>query len=636
MKSRLLINKFRRPVAAFFHDFIMTLISWMGAFWLRFNLGEIPEEYYQTAIQYLPLVIVIQTILFIYFGLYRGVWRFASLPDLIRILKAVLVGACIIAVMMFLLTRSAYIPRSVYPLYAGLLMVMLGGSRLTYRWLRDRHVYFGGGKRVLIVGAGSAGEMLVRDMLRDPIREYNPVVFVDDNKEKFGSEIHGVRVRGACIEIPKIARDYDIEIIMIAMPSANTHQMQKAVKYCEKSGLPVRTTPRLQDLMTGRVGIQSLHELDIEDLLGREPITLDWQAIHNGLDGKTIAITGGGGSIGSELCRQILRLNPKKLIVIDNSEFNLYQTEKELNTSDSKIETQFYLTSVIDEVAIDHIFSLEKPEVVFHAAAYKHVPILENRIREAVKNNVLGTRVVAQAADRHKCSEFVLISTDKAVNPTNVMGGSKRIAEIYCQNLNGVSETRYITVRFGNVLDSAGSVVPLFRSQIESGGPVTVTHPDIERYFMTIPEACQLIMQAACMGKGGEIYVLDMGEPIKIQFLAEQMIHIAGKQPGEDIEIIYSGLRPGEKLFEELFHESELLSGTTHKKILLARHRKVDWNYLNEKIDKMSESCSKYDESGLKDLLKDLVPEYKEQEFKSDTSGKVVPFAKSQLDSDAS
>jgi FlaA1/EpsC-like NDP-sugar epimerase len=365
----------------------------------------------------------------------------------------------------------------------------------------------------------------------------------------------------------------------------------------------------MQDLIAGRVSINSLRQISIEDLLGRDPVTLDRKAIRKELAGRCVLISGGGGSIGTELCRQVAKLKPARLVLLENCEFNLFRIENELRARFPDIELQPLLGDVSDPATVEHVYATHKPDITYHAAAYKHVPMLESQVREAIQNNVCGTKVMALAADRHDCSTFVLISTDKAVNPANVMGASKRIAEIFCQNLSQRSNTRFITVRFGNVLGSDGSVVPLFRAQIEAGGPVTVTHPEMMRYFMTIPEACQLIMQAETMGSGSEIYVLDMGEPVSITYLAEQMIRLSGNEPGKDIEIVYTGLRPGEKLFEELFHEKEQLTGTQHEKIFLARHRKIDRELLDKTLAEMEAASVNYDEKGLLKGIATLVPE---------------------------
>ena len=463
---------------------------------------------------------------------------------------------------------------------------------------------------MLIVGAGKAGEMLVRDLLRSRDELYEPVGFVDDSIRKQGREIHGVRVIGACDEMIDFAERLDVDLIVLALPSANSRQMRRLVGLCEKTGVPFRTLPPIDSLMSGQVTLNQLREVSIDDLLGREPVALDWQAIESELRGKKVLVTGAGGSIGSELCRQIARLQPAHLILLDSGEFNLYSIEMELAKKFPRLRISRCLNDVVDRPAIEKVFAESRPEIVFHAAAYKHVPMLEDQVREAARNNVLGTRTMAEVADSFGCAAFVMISTDKAVNPANVMGTSKRAAEIFCQNLNKRSQTRFVTVRFGNVLGSAGSVVPLFQQQIESGGPVTVTHREITRYFMTIPEACQLILQASVMGDGGEIFVLDMGEPIKIAYLAEQMIRLSGKVPGEDIDIAYTGLRPGEKLYEELFHEKEALQSTHHEKILLARHREFDWQRLTEILDGMVIACNSCNETNIRGLLSELVPEW--------------------------
>ncbi|TFH40296.1 MAG: polysaccharide biosynthesis protein [Lysobacterales bacterium] len=606
-----LFDRLRSRVSALIHDLVMIPVAWFAAYLLRFNLEPIPDVYLVQALAVLPFIVVLQGASFWYFGLYRGVWRFASVPDLIRILKAIAAGVLVSAAAIFLLTRMQNMPRSIFPLYGLILILLLGGPRMIYRWLKERQLYAGAGKRALIVGAGRAGEMLVRDILRDQGYGYQPTGFVDDAARKLGMDVHGVRVLGNCDDIPAVCTKYGIDLILIAIPSADSKEMRRIVAGCEKASVPMRTLPRFQDLVVGRSVVNELREIFIEDLLGREPVSLNWEQIRGGIQGKTIVVTGGGGSIGAELCRQIARLGPGALVIFDNSEFNLYSIEMEIGNSHPSVTLHAELGDMCDIPAIRRVFAEHRPHIVFHAAAYKHVPMLEANAREALRNNVLGTRNVALAANEHRCDAFVLISTDKAVNPSNVMGASKRVAELFCQNMGRKgAATRFITVRFGNVLDSAGSVVPLFRKQIAAGGPVTVTHPEVRRYFMTIPESCQLIMEAAAVGTGGEVFVLDMGEPIKISYLAEQMVRLAGKSPGTDVEITYTGLRPGEKLFEELFHPGEALAQTPHEKILLARFREVDWVSFESALDKLEEACQAYDEPAVRALLKGLVPEY--------------------------
>ena len=604
-----LYGRLRSPVVAFIHDLLIVPVAWFAAYWLRFNFATIPDQYLKTAWLWLPLLLVAQGGTFVYFGLYRGDWRFASMPDLLRIIKAVTVGTLVCLVVIFLSTRLNNIPRSVFPAYWLLLIVGLGTPRFFYRWIKDHKLYLGQGKRVLIVGAGRAGEMLARDLLRDPQRTLEPVGFVDDMKRKRGAEIHGIRVIGSCRQIPKLVKKLEVDIVLLAIPSARSPQVRRIVEYCENARIPFRSIPCMQDLIAGRVSINNLREVSIEDLLGRDPVRLDREAIRHELSGRCVLISGGGGSIGTELCRQVAKLAPSKLVLLENCEYNLFRIEYELRQTFPDIELHPVLGDVADAVAVEHLYSTHKPDIIYHAAAYKHVPMLEAQVREAIQNNVCGTKIMALAADRHRCDTFVLISTDKAVNPANVMGASKRIAEIFCQNLSQRSATRFITIRFGNVLGSDGSVVPLFRQQIESGGPVTVTHPDMMRYFMTIPEACQLILQAESMGKGSEIYVLDMGEPVSITYLAEQMIQLSGNEPGKDIEIVYTGLRPGEKLYEELFHEKEQLTGTQHEKIFLAKHRQIEWELLDRTINDMETACASYDEKSLLKGIAILVPE---------------------------
>ena len=600
-----LLERLRNRASAFIHDLLMIPVAWMGAYWFRFNLEAIPPEFLALTLQTVPVVVAIQAVLFWQFGLYRGIWRFASMPDLTRIIKSVVFGTVLVAAALFLATRMEGIPRSVFPIYALLLVGLLGGPRFAYRWWKDRRLYQKEGTKALVVGAGPAGEMLVRDLLRNANREYEPWAFVDDDPKKRGQDIHGVRVVGPIEDIIKMAEDVDV--ILIAVPSATSQQMRRIVGLCEQTGLPFRTLPKLGDFVSGRVTVQALRQVNIDDLLGREAVVLDKEVLSRSSRGKTILVTGGGGSIGSELCRQIARLGPAQLIILDHSEFNLYSIDLELRAAFPALRVVPILGDVGDEVAVDALLRQQRPNIVFHAAAYKHVPMLEGQVRSAVMNNVLATRKLARLASQHECESFILISSDKAVNPGNVMGATKHIAELYCQGLNERSETQFVTVRFGNVLGSAGSVIPLFQKQIAGGGPVTVTDPDVTRYFMTIAEAAQLILQATSVGKGGEIFVLDMGEPINISYLAEQLILLSGKKPGEDIEIVYTGLRPGEKPYEELFHQSEELIETAHPKTLLARSRKVDLTALDSMFDRLANAAGSNDEPEMRRLIEELV-----------------------------
>ena len=605
------ILRLRARGGAVAHDLLVVPIAWLGAFWLQFELGSIPAEFFGQALRLLPVVVVVQGAVLLYFGLYRGVWRFASLPDLARILQAAVVGASLCASAAFLMTRLAYVPRPTFVLFALLLVFLLSGSRLTYRWWQDRRPDFTPLKAVLVVGAGRAGETLVRSLLRDPSNGYRPVGFVDDDPEKKGREVRGVRVLGYCRQISGIASDTGAEAIAIAIPSVSTAQLRRIVEFCEGTNLPVRMISNLRGLGENHAAPGALREVVIEDLLDRGPAQLDWPMLRNELTGRTILVTGGGGSIGSELCRQLARLDPARLVIADISEFNLYQAHLTLREAYPDLAFAAVLADVCDPAAMNRIFERHVPDAVFHAAAYKQVPVLEEHLREAVRVNTLGTRTVADAASAHGTGLFVLVSSDKAVNPTNAMGASKRLAEMICLAQSGASPmTRFISVRFGNVLDSAGSVVPLFRGQIERGGPVTVTHPEMQRYFMTIPEACQLVMAAAALGKGGEIFVLDMGEPMRILYLAERMIHLAGKRPYQDVAIEVIGLRPGERLSEELFGFGETYGSTAQDKILLAKSRPVRPADLADGLAALREACDAFDEPALKRLLNGFFPGY--------------------------
>lgn len=594
------------------HDLIMVALAWLLAYLIRYNFA-LSGEQWPILWKSLAVVTLVQGLVSWRFGLYRGVWRFASIPDLWNIIRAVLLGALAAGLALFLVNRLENIPRTSLILYPLLAVFLLGAPRAMYRMWKDHSLNFhkaANRKRVLIIGAGRAGEMLARDMRRDD--DYFPVGFLDDSPLWLGAKVHGLPVLGAVDALATVAEEHAVDIVVIAIPSASTAQMRRVVEHCEQAGVPFRTLPRMSGLFSKQPTMREVREVAIEDLLGREQVLLDWRGISGALAGKTVLVTGAGGSIGSELCRQIARLGPGKLIAFERCEFNLYSIELELRHSFPELSLAAQLGDVTDQIAVDHVLQTHRPQMVFHAAAYKHVPLLQGQPREAVRNNVLGTRVMALAADKIGCETFVMISTDKAVRPTNVMGATKRAAELFCQALSRRSSMCLITVRFGNVLGSAGSVVPLFQKQIDAGGPVTVTHPEMTRYFMTIPEACQLIMQAGMMGKGGEIFVLEMGQPVKIAYLAEQMIRLSGRIPGKDIKIVFSGMRPGEKLYEELFYEQERLDKTGHDKILLAQSAPADWERLTRLLDAMEQACRGYDDEAQRRLLRDMVPEMSE------------------------
>jgi FlaA1/EpsC-like NDP-sugar epimerase len=602
------LKRLQSRTAAFTHDVLAIPVAWLLAYWLRFNLEAIPPPFSTAALTLLPALIAAQAGAYWLFGLYRGVWRFASIPDLVRIAKAVAVGTAIGATVIFVLTRMQNVPRSVVPLYALLLFCLLAGDRFLYRWFKDSRLGYYGDRRVLIAGCGEAGELLARDLLRQRPRQYQPVAFADDNPTKVGREIHGIRVAGRVDQIPELVRRLKVELILIAIPSLTSAEMRRVVGYCEAAGVSFRTLPRLDDLISGQVTVTALRDVAIEDLLGREPVTLDRERMRGRIEHQRVLVTGAGGSIGTELCRQIAKLNPGRLAIVDHSEFNLHAIGEELKETWPALVTRSYLASTAQRDAIEQVFAAERSQIVFHAAAYKHVPMLENQLTAAVRNNVLGTFNAAQAAHRHGCEAFVLISTDKAVYPANVMGATKRVAELVCQSLNHQSDTAFVTVRFGNVLNSAGSVVPIFRRQIARGGPLTVTHPDVSRYFMTIPEAAQLIVEAAALGQGGEIFILDMGEPVKIQYLAEQMIRLAGHRPHADIRIVHTGLRPGEKMAEELLYKDETLIATDNKKILLARGGNTDAGLVQRTVAELEALARQPDTQALIQVLERLVP----------------------------
>ncbi|HSE12911.1 MAG TPA: nucleoside-diphosphate sugar epimerase/dehydratase [Rudaea sp.] len=628
MRPRSLIAAIHPRLAVVLHDLGMVWLAWVAANWLRYSIEPNPPP----LVWLMPetgLAVLAQGLVLWWTGLYQGLWRFASLPDLWNIVRAGVLGSVAIATALFLYSRLDSVPRAVLVIYPVVLFIFLGAPRLAYRYWKDSRLGLNehfNVRRVLVLGAGRAGEALIRELAHE--NRYRPVGLLDDNATLRGAKVHGVPVLGTLAQLPELSREVAAEMLLIAMPSATNAQMQRVVELCEKAGIPFRTVPRLQDVVAGRLSFNDLKEVAIEDLLGREPVQLDWTAIRTGLSGKRVLVTGGGGSIGSELCRQVARLGVESLTILELSEFNLYKIEQELRREFPELIVNAMLGDCSDAASSERAFALARPQVAFHAAAFKHVPLLQTQMREAFRNNVLGTQVVAQAADRHGVEVFVLISTDKAVNPTSVMGACKRAAEIFCQNFAARSKTRFITVRFGNVLDSAGSVVPLFRDQIRNGGPVTVTHPEIARYFMTIPEACQLILQAGVLGSGGEIFALDMGEPVRISYLAEQMIRLANKVPGRDINIVYTGLRPGEKLFEELFHAQESYQSTRHAKIFLAQPRSMSWELLNAQLRQAAQSVRDYDEEALRRCLISLLPEFSARESVVDAD--VVPIVRTQ------
>lgn len=605
-----ILLKWRNRLIAVMVDVIAISTAWFGAFYLLYDSHIFSLKTLEMMKEGFFPILFTQIILFGGLGLYRGLVHFASIPDLTRIVKATSLGVAILLGYSYFLKETILWPHMLPLTYGLLLIVTVAGSRVTFRWLKDYRRLFRASHRVLVVGAGNAGESLIRDLLRDNRYFYQPKILVDDDPAKIGRDIHGIRVKDNTVAIPVLVKKYHIELIFIAMPSASSADMRRVMSLCQKTLLPVRTLPSIRDLASGRVDINLLRAVSLEDLLDRDQVKMDWTSMSKEFRHKTILVTGGGGSIGAELCRQIALLQPAALIVIDKNEYNLYSIDRVLKENFPAVTIHSFLLDVVDKKGIQAVFEQYKPHMVFHAAAYKHVPLLENQLRVAVFNNIIGTATLVDVALAHQVSKFVLISTDKAVNPENVMGATKRAAEIICQN-NYNCATQFITVRFGNVLDSAGSVVPLFRQQLQEGKPLTVTHPEVTRYFMSILEAAQLIIQGALLGKGGEIFVLDMGEPIKIRYLAEQLIKLAGKTLGRDSDIVYIGLRSGEKLHEELFYANEVLRQTTHDKILLATAKKVELPSLKSLLDELAQACYENDPVNLEALMYQLVPEYR-------------------------
>lgn len=596
-------------------DAILMNLAFLLAFYIRFDgniMGDMAVGYFSVYIENAFILTMIKLVLLYIFGLYKNLWKYASIEEVLQI-----VGAAFVAntgVVTYMMMTQQKLPRSIYILIFLLDTVLIGGIRLSYRATRGIRKYGfyrkGKQKRIMVIGAGQAGAMVIKELRRHDDLKSKAVAIIDDDESKLGARIHGVPVLGDRYHIKKVAEAEKIDEIIIAIPSGYKNEIREIVEECSKTKCKLKIVPGIFELIDGQVSIKEIRDVEIEDLLGRDPVKVDLDEISSYLTDKVILVTGGGGSIGSELCRQIANFHPKKLLILDIYENNAYDIQNELKRKHSQLHLDVLIASVRDKERLKEIFTTYRPEVVFHAAAHKHVPLMEANPQEAIKNNIFGTKNVAECAHEFGSRRFVLISTDKAVNPTNIMGATKRVAEMLIQSMDRISKTEFVAVRFGNVLGSNGSVIPLFKKQIATGGPVTVTDAEMTRYFMTIPEAVQLVIQAGSMAKGGEIFILDMGEPVKIMDLARNLIRLSGFEPDVDMPIEIIGLRPGEKLYEELLMDEEGLAATKHNKIFVGKPVFTDLKLLHRELDILTEHlCGGSTE--IKEYMVKMVPTYK-------------------------
>ncbi|MCZ6533024.1 MAG: nucleoside-diphosphate sugar epimerase/dehydratase [SAR324 cluster bacterium] len=612
------------------HDLAWVPLSIFLAYWLRFNLGPIPTSDRAGMIMMIVLAIVIHAPLFYQFGLFRIVWSFVSLPDVLRIVRSVGLGVLAVSLAILIVQRAEGVPRSVFLLYPLILLFGLTIPRVLMRAAigRKTRLTTQDQQRVLVVGTGNQAERALRNILQSS--RYMPMGLVADSPDMGGREIHRVRVLGGIADIPELVRKLDVELVVLALEEEGRKSAGEIIQFCASAKVPCRVVSSSEhggDGLNG--GNWALRPVTLEDLLFRTPVALDASATKEFIRGRRILVTGGGGSIGSELCMQLAANGVGRLLIVDSSEFNLFQIEQNLAQRYPNAPATPLLGDIKDPAAMERLFEAFQPEIVYHAAAYKHVPLLESNPIPAVVNNVLGTRNVAQAADKYGCTHFVLISTDKAVYSTSLMGATKRVAEIFVQCLNDRSQTRFITTRFGNVLGSAGSVIPIFEQQIANGGPVTITHPDATRYFMTIPEAVSLILAAGSIGSGGELFVLDMGEPVNIREIAEKLIRLKGLEPERDIPLVQIGLRPGEKMQEELFHHWEQSVGTSHPHLMIAagQDSNYGWELLGEGIASLESAAKAGDFEAILKQLKTMLPEFREAMAKNVERAKEVDSA---------
>jgi len=623
-----LLHSNPRAIIAMGYDLTIAALVWTFTFALRWNF-ELTHATTMVLLQTLPAALIVQFGCFVYFGLYRGIWRYASVHDLKLIVWAVGTSALIIPIIMLLWRNGLGVPRALYLLNPLLLILFMSSGRLLFRWYKENlHSNVAVETHpVLILGAGNAALQLIDELKRSP--SWFIVGLLDDNRNKLGRQIGGKRVLGTWDQLEKIAHDSNCHHAILAVGRGDHALRKRAFSICERAKVKLMVIPGVHELMSGKVQVSQIRHVEVDDLLGRDPVQLDTSGLRHMLAGRSVLVTGAGGSIGSELCHQIAQFKPRTLLLCELSEFALYRVTESLRGQFPDLETVALVGDVKDEARLTEIFSRYHPEVVYHAAAYKHVPILEvNNAWQAVRNNAQGTHVLARVASRFDVHKCIYVSTDKAVNPTNVLGASKRVAEMLCQTLDAAGgTTRFVTVRFGNVLGSSGSVVPLFQRQLAAGGPITVTHPDVERYFMTIREAVELVLQASVLAGVGEerggILVLEMGEPVRIQDLARRMIRLAGKRPDVDVQIAFSGLRPGEKLFEELFHPLENYQSTAHAKIFLAQPRSMAWPLLTTLLRQAELAVKDGDETLLRRVLDQLLPEF---DARAGEAATVLPF----------
>ena len=583
----------------------------------EFSFMSIDPQFWKAIQDAYLLNVFVTLVVFYIFRLYNSVWRYASDTEMVNVVIAVTICAVMQPVIFWLL--DTYVPKSFPFFYGFFLALFAGGVRFSYRFLRmvqnKRLNHYNAPERqnYMIVGAGASGNAILQEVQSSKYLSMHVACFIDDNPGCQGKYLRGVPIVGGREKIAESVDKYDIDEIIIAIPSASRSQLRPLIEICKETGRRIQILPGMYQIIKGDVNVSNLREVQIEDLLGRDPIEVNVEEIIGYVQNKTVLVTGGGGSIGSELCRQVARHNPKRLIILDIYENNAYEIQQELKRDYPGLDLVVLIGSVRNTRRVDEIFRDYRPDIVYHAAAHKHVPLMEDSPNEAIKNNVFGTLKVAAAADRYGTGKFVMISTDKAVNPTNIMGASKRLCEMVIQNMNRKSRTEYVAVRFGNVLGSNGSVVPLFKKQIEKGGPVTVTHPDIIRYFMTIPEAVSLVLQAGAYARGGEIFVLDMGEPMKILDLAKNMIKLSGYRVDEDIKIEFTGLRPGEKMYEELLMREEGLKETANRMIYIGRPIEYDDALFEQQLERLQEA-SRNESQDIRALVREIVPGYQYEE----------------------